>query len=259
MSDNRYSIEYGEGTPRQDYDPAFLPVPMYQPQPPVAPPAPKPRMSAGMGMIGGVLLSAAALFGAETLTPFAYKPSTVMGDYHGNMAAQTRAQELEVQAMYDEWVQKAQISVIQQQEDFRTQLNAVLANYQAAYDRARIFSDATAKMQQDYMHQVMVQKREQQTGSSSVINLAQVLADVLRPFSPELSDQFDTYADDTAARLRAKLDDAVQNGVTIEVEGWDTNLPSPETVRAELGKVKPIIIPSPPRIHRMAHERGEEE
>jgi len=47
--------------------------------------------------------------------------------------------------------------------------------------------------------------------------------------------------------------------VTIEVEGWDTNLPSPETVRAELGKVKPIIIPSPPRIHRMAHERGEEE
>lgn len=245
-------ISYGDnGAAKQEVLPPVVSAPTpYQPQPPVAPPRSRKLVSAGVGGMFGVMLSAAVLFGTETLAPADYKPSAIMGGYQGRLAAEVRARELETQAKYDAWIQQAQISIAQQQVGYQGQVQAVVANYQAAYERARLFSDATARIQQDYAHQVMVQKRQQQQPSTTVVSWAQVLADVLRPFDPETSQNIEDYADDTSQRLRDKLDDSIQQGVTVDVAGWDTGLPSPDAVRADLGKVKPIVIPPPPHISR---------
>lgn len=231
-----------------------LPLPaaptIYQPQPPVAPLRSRKLVSAGVGGICGVVLSATALFGAETLAPADYKPSAIMGGYQGRIQAEVRARDLETQARYDAWVQQAQISISQQQVGYQGQVQAIIANYQAAYERARLFAESTTRIQQDYVHLTIVQKQQQQQGSTSVVSWAQMLADVLRPFSPDTAEQIDGYADDISGRLRGKLDESIQQGITINIAGWDTNLPSPEQVRADLGAVRPIVIPPPPRISR---------
>lgn len=245
-------ISYEEnGTAQQDVLP---PVPAYQPLPPVVPPRPRKLVSAGMNMMVGVLLAGCALFGAETLAPADYKPSAIMGGYQGRLAAEVRARELETQARYDAWIQQAQVSIAQQQAGYQGQVQAIIANYQAAYDRARVFSDATARIQQDYVHLTMAQKQQQQAGSTMVVSWAQMLADILRPIDAAVSDMVDSYADDVSARLRGKLDASIEKGITIDVAGWNTGLPSPDQVRAEIGGIKPIVIPPPPHISRDAPE-----
>ncbi len=248
-------INYGDnGEATQEVVPLPAAPAIYQPQPPVAPLRSRKLVSAGVGGICGFVLSATALFGAETLAPADYKPSAILGGYQGRYQAEIRAHDLETQAKYDAWVQQAQISVGQQQVGYQGQVQAVIANYQAAYERARLFSDATARIQQDYAHVVLVQKQQQQAGSTKVVSMAQVLADIVRPFSPNTAEKIDEYADDVSGRLREKLDASIQQGVTIDVMGWDTGLPSPEQVRADLEKVKPIVIPAPPRISRDAKQ-----
>lgn len=248
MTNSPYSISYDEnGGTRQD---AFPPLAAYQPQPPVAPARGRKLVSAGVGMMFGVVMSGAVLFGAETLAPPDYKPSAIMGGYQGRLQAEIRARELEIQAVYDAWAQEVQVSVAQQQAGYQGEVQAVLANYQAAYERARVFSEATARIQQDYVRMTMEQRQRQQQGSSSVVSWAQMFADVLRPFDPYTSDKIDAYADDVSGRLRGKLDASIQQGATIDVAGWNTGLPSPQDVQAVLNSIQPIVIPPPPHISR---------
>lgn len=248
-------INYGDnGEAAQEVLPLPAAPAIYQPQPPVAPPRGRKLVSAGFHMFFGMVLLMLALFSAETLAPENMRPSAVMGGYQGRLQVEIRAHDLETQAKYDAWVQQAQISVGQQQVGYQGQVQAIVANYQAAYERARLFSDATARIQQDYAHVVLVQKQQQQAGSTKVVSMAQVLADIVRPFSSDTAEKIDEYADDLYTRMRSKLDDAVQQGITINIEGWDTGLPSPEQVRADLEKVKPVVIPAPPRISRDAKQ-----
>lgn len=248
-------INYGDnGAAAQEVLPLPAAPAIYQPQPPVAPPRIGKIFSAGFHMAVGMLLLMLALFSAETFAPENMRPSAVMGGYQGRLQVEIRARDLETQAMYDAWVQQAQISVNQQQVGYQGQVQAIIANYQAAYERARLFAEATTRIQQDYTHQIMIQKRQQQEGSGTVLNWAETLANVLRPFDPNTAEKIDEYADDLYTRMRSKLDDAVQQGITINIEGWDTGLPSPEQVRADLEKVKPIVIPAPPRISRDAKQ-----
>ena len=245
-------ISYEEnGTAQQDVLP---PVPVYQPLPPVAPPRPRKLVSAGMNMMAGVLLTGCVLFGTETLAPADYKPSAIMGGYQGRLAVEVRARELETQAKYDAWVQQAQVSIAQQQASYQGQVQAVLGNYQAAYDRARVFSEATARIQQDYVHLTVAQKQQQQAGSSAVVSFTQMLADVLRPFDADASGKIEAYSEDVSNRLRGKLDASIRQGMTIDVAGWDTGLPSPVVVQAQLATIRPIVIPPPPHISRDAPE-----
>lgn len=252
-------ISYGnDGTAQQDIVPALPPPPPpYQPLPPPLPPRRNRIVSAGANMMVGALLLSCGVFGAETLAPPDYKPSAILGGYQGRMAAEVRARELETQAKYDGWIQQAQISIAQQQVGYQGQVQAVVANYQAVYDRARLFSEATARIQQDYSRQVLSQKRQQQDSSSGLVNLAQLGADLFRPFDPTISENLQTYADETSSRLRERLDDSIQQGITVDVEGWDTGLPSPDAVRADIARIKPIVIPPPPRISRDPREGHE--
>lgn len=248
MTNNHYAISYdGNGTAQQD---SLPPVSVYQPQPLGAPKRARKLVSAGVGMMFGVMMSGVLLFGAETLAPPDYKPSAIMGGYQGRLQAEIRARELETQARYDAWMQEVQVSVAQQQAGYQGHVQGVITNYQAAYERARVFSEATARIQQDYVHQTMVQRQQQQQGSTTVVSWAQMLADVVRPFDPYTSDRIDSYADDVSSRLRGKLDASVQQGITIDVTGWNTGLPTPEAVRADLSAITPIVIPPPPHISR---------
>lgn len=108
-----------------------------------------------------------------------------------------------------------------------------------------------------YSRQLLSQKRQQQDSSSGLVNLAQLGADLFRPFDPTISENLQTYADETSARLRERLDSSIQQGITVDVEGWDTGLPSPDAVRADIARIKPIVIPPPPRISRDPREGHE--
>ncbi len=258
MTYQAYSIDYGGSAPRQGESgapPAQLPVPGY-PYPYPAMPPQKKRLPASVSMFLGMLLCGSAMYGAEMYAPDAYKPSTVTGAYSGRYAAEIKAHDLETQAKFQDWAQQVQLSVTQQQEQYRAAAQSVVANYQATYDRTKIFASATAQLQQAYMAQRMDIVRANQGGDVAVVNFARLFGRLAGIVDPQAGQAALNYADDISGQLQNELDDAVSSGVTVNVDGWDTSLATPDQVRAQMSAIPVVTFPALPRISRDALAEG---
>lgn len=254
---NQYAMDYGGDAPHQNGMVAAPQMVAGQPFQVLMPPQ-KKRVSAGAGMFFGIILCGAALYGAEMFAPPEFRPSTLTGSYSGRYAAEIKAHDLETHAAFMDWAEEVKVSVAQQQEQYRAAAQGVLANYQAAYDRSRIFAQTTAQIQQDYVHQRTDIARQQQGADIFVVNFARVLGRVQNVFEPGSGDGALEYAEEVGQELQEELTDAVQNGQTVSIEGWDADLPPPSEVRATIEAMPPIEFPDLPEISRDAQSEGEE-
>lgn len=255
-----YAIDYAGGAPRQAGHETRSESEVAPPFPfqIVAPPK-RPFISAGVGMIGGALLCAAAFYSAEMFAPLEYRPSTFTGTYSGRYAAEIKAHELETQAEFEDWAAEVRVSAEQQQEQYRATAQSMLQNYQATYDRTKIFADATARLQQAYVQQSMDVARSQQSMDVTVVNFARLFGRLAGLADPELGQSAIDYADSIGGQLQDELDRSVIEGVTVDVAGWDIDLASPQDVQSAFENIAPITFPDPPSISRDANAVGSEE
>lgn len=254
---NQYAMDYGGDAPQQSGMVAAPQMVAGQPYQVLMPPQ-KKRVSAGAGMFFGIILCGGVLYGAEMFAPAELRPSTVTGSYGGRYTAEIKAHDLETHAAYQNWAEEVKVSVAQQQEQYRAAAQAMLNNYQAAYDRSRIYAQTTAQLQQDYVNQRTDIARQQQGTDQLVINFARLWGRVSNVLEPGSGDDALEYADNIGGELQDELDDAVQSGVTVSVDGWDTGLPPPAEVRGTIEAMPPITFPDLPEISRDAQSEGEE-
>ncbi|WP_328277857.1 hypothetical protein [Sphingobium sp.] len=241
-------ISYGDDGSAEQANVPALPSPIPQAaQPPVIymqPPG--PRIPAAVSFLGSILMAGAAFFGAEYYAPDALKPSTLMGTYDARLTATVRAAELQQNARYENWAEQVRMAAAQNNQEYQAMTQAVLSNYNATYDRARMYAEATTQLQQAYaQHRVSI-ARSAQSSDTGLTNFARSLGRIISLFDPELGRGPLEYADSLTEELQGELDDAVQSGVLIEVEGWDTNIPSPDAVRQQLDRYRPLQIPPVP-------------
>ena len=251
MSNQNYAMDYGGDAPQQSGMVAMPQMVAGQPYQILMPPQ-KKRVSAGAGMFFGILLCGSVLYGAEMFAPPEFRPSTLTGSYSGRYAAEIKAHDLETQAKYLDWAEEVKVSVAQQQEQYRATAQGMIANYQAAYDRSRIYAQTTAQIQHEYIQQRADIARQQQGTDGLVVNLARLLGRGLNAYEPGSGDDALAYADGIGQQMQDEVTRAVQSGATISVEGWNTGLPEPEQVRADFGKLSPIAFPELPKISRDA-------
>lgn len=254
---NQYAMDYGGDAPQQSGMVAAPPMVAGHPYQVVMPPQ-KKRVSAGAGMFFGVILCGAVLYGAEMFAPAELRPSTFTGSYGGRYAAEIKAHDLETHAAFMDWAEEVKVSVAQQQEQYRAAAQGMLNNYQAAYDRSRIYAQTTAQLQQDYVNQRTDIARQQQGTDQLVVNMARLWGRVVNVIEPGKGDDALAYADSIGSELQDELNSAVQNGVTVSVDGWDTGLPPPAEVRATIEAMPPITFPDLPEISRDAQSEGKE-
>ncbi len=253
-------IKYGpDGSAEQENLPT-LPAPATPPaQPPIIYMQPPwPRVPAAVSFLGSILLAGAAFFGAEYYAPDALKPSTLMGTYDARLTATVRAAELQQQAHYENWAEQVRMAAAQNNQQYQAMAQAVVQHYSATYDRARMYAEATTQLQQAYVQHRVSIARSAQSSDTGLTNFARSLGRIISLFDPELGQGPLDYADSLTEELQGELDDAVRSGVLVEVQGWDTNIPSPEMVRRELDRYRPVQIPPiPPLSDETPHQRGQ--
>lgn len=100
-----------------------------------------------------VTVVAGAFFAVEKYAPSEWRPSHLIGNYEAEVAARVESEvaaaKLEQQAQFDAWVEQVRLVNAQNLEQYRGVVQAVAANYQASYDRSRVYAEATARMQGD--------------------------------------------------------------------------------------------------------------
>lgn len=193
------------------------------------------------------LTGAAFFFGAEAYAPDGFRPSDLMGTYEGRITSAVKAAELEQQGKFDAWAGQVKVSVDQQVEQYRNQNQLTLAHYQAAMERAKIFVDATTRIQGQYVAYRMQQTQSQQATDIAVINWARLFGRIANGLEDGAGDAALNYSRNLGNELSTELTDAANGGATISVNGWDTGLPTIDDAQREIQRLKPITIPSPPK------------
>ena len=167
-------IKYGsDGTAEQESPPALPVQATSAAQPPVIYMQPAGlRIPAAISFLGTILMAGAAFFGAEYYAPDALKPSTLMGTYDARLTATVRAAELQQQARYENWAERVRMAAAQKNQEYQAMTQAVLQNYSATYDRARMYAEATTQLQQAYVQHRVSIARSAQSSDTGLTNFA---------------------------------------------------------------------------------------
>ncbi|KTR83767.1 hypothetical protein NS277_07315 [Novosphingobium barchaimii] len=194
------------------------------------------------------LMAGGVFFAAEAYAPPQYRPSTIMGTYDARVTAAVKASELQQQAKLELWSANAKLAVAQHEQAYRAATDGVLGNFTAAYERNKVVKSALMQMQNNYVQQVMGQVVARQQTDNTVINLSRLWGRFSNGFIEQGSgDSALAYADNLGAELSAELLAATRAGVQVQLSDDDKPLPTPEEVRADLAKVKPLELPPLPK------------
>lgn len=191
-------------------------------------------------------LGALALAGAEKYAPDTWRPSTIVGTYDARVASAVKAAELNQQAQLDAWAAQARIATEQNAEQYRAAMAATNANYQAVYDRAKIYAEAATRIQGEYARMRMSQENAQSGAETGIINFIRMIGHGANALEAGSGNDALAYSDAMSRDLSNRMTAAAVEGSSINVTGWDTGLPSPESVRAEIARFRPVPIPPPP-------------
>lgn len=194
------------------------------------------------------LTAGGLFFAAESYAPPQYRPSTVMGTYDARIAAAVKASELQQQAKLELWSANAKLAVAQHEQAYKAATDGVLGNFTAAYERNKVVKSALMQMQNAYVQNVMGQVVARQQTDNTVINLSRLRGRFANGFIEQGSgDSALAYADSLGTELSDELLRATRAGVQVDLSDADNPLPTPEEVRAELTKVKPLELPPLPK------------
>jgi hypothetical protein len=243
----QYQIDYEEGGSRQASTRSNLPA-VSRPRHVEAIDEPRRgfRIPSILKTASVFALGALALTGAEKYGPADWRPSTIVGTYDGRIAATVKAAELNQQARFDAWAAEARIATDQNAESYRAMMNAMIANYQASYDRGRIYAEAATRMQGQYASMRMNQVNAQSGSETGIINLVRMIGHGANALEAGSGNEALAYSDSMSRDLSNRMTAAAMEGARIDVTGWDTGLPSPDAVRADLARFAPRQIPPPP-------------
>jgi len=243
----QYQLEYNEGGARQAGSPENLPV---ESRRRYVETFDEPRRRFQIPSIlktaSVFVLGALALASAERYAPDTWRPSTIIGTYDARIASAVKAAELNQQARFDAWAAQVKVASDQNAEAYRAAMNASVANYQATYDRAKIYAEAATRMQGQYAQMRMNQVNAQTGAETGIINMVKMIGYGMNALEAGSGDQALAYTEEMSRDVSNRMTQAAMEGARIDVTGWDTNLPSPETVRAELRRYQPVPIPPPP-------------
>jgi hypothetical protein len=243
----QYQIDYDEGGSRQANAPSNLPV-VSRPRHVEVIDEPRRRFQIPSILKTAFifLLGALALAGAEKYAPDTWRPSTIVGTYDARITSAVKAAELNQQARFDAWAAEARIATDQNAESYRAMMNAMIANYQASYDRGRIYAEAATRMQGQYAAMRMNQVNAQSGSETGIINLVRMIGHGANALEAGSGNDALAYSDSMSRDLSNRMTTAAMEGARIDVTGWDTGLPSPDAVRADLARFAPRQIPPPP-------------
>ncbi|WAC47562.1 hypothetical protein OVA03_12735 [Asticcacaulis sp. SL142] len=210
-------------------------------------------LSPSMLAMGCMLLGAGVMWGLEMYAPDQFKPSTFSGANQSRVEAAVEAAIAQQKAELDTYVKKVELVSQQNAEQYKTRLMATTQFYDAAYLRARVYAEATTRIQQQYITVRLQTKQQLLAPDIAVANLSRFWGYGKNYLAAGSGDAAMRYSEDLGNYVLDELTKTAMSGTTLKVEGWDDSLPPPYEVQAYLMDIEPIPYPAPPEF--WTHEK----
>lgn len=246
--DGPAQVRSAEGSPPPALPPAY---PHAYPMPPLGYPyRERFRLPAIVNTALTLVVAGAVFFGAERFAPEAYKPSTLVGGYEAGVETQIKAAELNEQARFAAYEAELRLAVEMQAKQNELVLQGVLQNYQALYERGRMMAEAAMRIQTQYISTRMSQQSEIQSADMGIISMSTLIGRALNLVEPGAGDQALAYAGTLSEGVIEGMADATREGAKVDLTDWNVGVIPPEAIKAELARVVPPRLPTPPHLAR---------
>jgi hypothetical protein len=197
-----------------------------------------------------IVFAAACFFGMERFAPHSFKPSTLVGGFESSVGAQLKAAELNEQARFTAYEGEMKLAVETQAKQNEMLLQSILQHYQAVYDRAKMMTEAANTYQGKYLDARIRQVDAIQSTDTAVVSFARLAGRGLNLLEPGSGDEALEYADNITEGLEAGLTKAAQEGVRVDMTGWNYGIAAPTEIQAMMASVRPTQLPKPPNLAR---------
>ncbi|OYU75725.1 MAG: hypothetical protein CFE32_13165, partial [Alphaproteobacteria bacterium PA3] len=190
------------------------------------------RMPAIINMGLTIIVAAALFFGAQQYAPHDLKPSTMVGGFEAEVGAQMKAAELNEQARFAAYEAEVKLAVDTQAKQNELMQQAILQNYQAVYDRAKIMTEAANNFQGKYLDARIAQQTAVQSADTGIVSISKLIGRGLNLWEPGSGEAALDYAENLPEGLETGLPQAAQEGVRVDLTDWYYGLPSPDQVNS---------------------------
>jgi hypothetical protein len=127
---------------------------------------------------------------------------------------------------------------------------AILQNYQAVYDRAKIMTEAANNFQGKYLDARIAQQTAVQSADTGIVSISKLIGRGLNLLEPGSGEAALDFAENLTEGLETGLTQAAKEGVRVDLTDWYYGLPSPDQVKSQLASVPAVRIPKPPKLSR---------
>jgi hypothetical protein len=196
--------------------------------------------------MGFMLLGASAMWGLEMYAPDSFKPSTISGAHQSRVEAAVEAALSQQKAELETYVKRVELVSQQNAEQYKTRMMATTQYYDAAYQRARVYAEATTRIQQQYIAIRLQTKQQLLAPDIAVANLSRFWGYGKNYLAAGSGDAAMQYSEDLGNYVLDELTKTAMSGTTLSIEGWDESLPPPQEVQSYLMDIEPIPYPAPP-------------
>jgi hypothetical protein len=246
MSDTKYTMQYDAEGKASQYD-----APVWQTRRPNtvlidSEPRRRFRIPSILKTASMFVLGALSLAAMEKYAPENWRPSTIVGTYDARIASTVKSAELNQQAKFETWAAQVKIATEQNAENYRAGMKVMQDNYAASYELAKVYAQSAAQMQGRFMEARLQQVNAQTGAETSIINMTKMVGLGLQAIGEEKGDALIAYSDAMARDVADRMTKAAMEGARVDITGWDANLPSPQTVRADIERFAPTPVPPPP-------------
>lgn len=193
-----------------------------------------------------IIICGAAFFGAERYAPVEMRPSTLVGSYEGHVDAAIKAALNEQQAKFEAWATEVRTVYANALDQYRLASQGVLRYYDASYQRTQLFAQATTDLQKMFQNALYQLNMQTRGADVAMVNIAKFFGTIGNVLQPGAGDDALRWAQRESQKLARELMAAAKSGVTVNVDGWATGLPTPDEVQAALGRIKALKLPPMP-------------
>lgn len=210
----------------------------------------KIRVPAAANTAITMIVCGGLFFAAVAFAPVGWRPQDFTGTYAGEVTAAIKSREAEIQAELDTYNNQVKAAFDQRNAQVNNQMQGIIEFYKAAYGLNQTQMESANQLRGMYVQQTLNQSAQSNGANLGIATIAEMIGQGQNIFDPGSGDAALAEAERQRTIARNRTTETAITSAAVDVSPYVNQLISPAELQAQLRRVEPVALPTPPRFVR---------
>lgn len=197
-----------------------------------------------------MIVCGGVFFACVAYLPVGMRPQDFTGQYAGDVTSAIKAREAEIQAELDAYNNQMKAAFDQRNAQVTQQMQGIIEFYKASYGLNQTQMESANQLRGMYVQQALSQSAQSNGANLGIATIAEMIGQGQNIFDPGSGDATLAEAARQRTIARNRTTEAAITSAAVDVSPYVNQLISPAELQAQLQRVEPVALPTPPRFVR---------